>query len=206
MSMRSDDQSQYLAVDVAIIPPSTVQQRLSELNRQTLEPPEGFRFGPTRVPHLTLAQQLVARDRISELATELGALLRHEHPIDLTATAVSVPRRTASLGIAPSPSLTSLHERIMDLLLPFRTAGDEHAKFFADGETPRAADLKWVKEFRQRSAYASFDPHITLGLGRIEHAMTPFAFVADHVGLYHLGRFCTCRQALASWTLTARSR
>ena len=205
--MQATDNSPALAVDVAILPPPPVRQQLAELNRQMLAPPSGFRFGPTCLPHLTLAQQLVRSERVGALAEALGSLLEPEGPLELMTTTVAVPHFSATLGIAPSAALTGLHRRIMDLLVPFQTDDDGHDAFIIDkdGEPPRPSDLEWVRAFRRRSAYESFDPHITLGVGAVGD-LAPFAFVGDTVELYHLGRFCTCRAVLASWTLTAQSR
>ena len=204
--MHSDGSTAVFAVDVAIPPPSHVRNRLSELNVQTLGPPAGFRFGPTRLPHLTLAQQFVSRDRLNELATKLGALLNQEDCFELVTTTVSMPRLTSTLGIELNPALVSLHHRIMDLLIPFHADGDGYEAFFTNGDPPRPADLEWVRGFRRRSAYASFDPHITLGVGKVGGEVSPLQFVATHVWLFHLGRFCTCRQTLERWTLTALPR
>lgn len=205
--MQATDNSPTLAVDVAILPPPAVRRQLAELNSQTLAPPAGFRFGPTCLPHLTLAQQLIRRERVGTLATALSALLEQERPLELMTTTVAVPHLSATLGIAPSSALTRLHRRIMDLLVPFQTGDDGHDAFIIDRDVkpPRPSDLEWVKTFRRRSAYASFDPHITLGVGAVGD-LAPFAFVGDTIELYHLGRFCTCRAVLASWTLTAQSR
>ena len=197
--------STTVAIDVAIIPPEAVRQRLAELNARTQSPPDGFRFGPTRLPHLTIAQQLVGRAHVRALIDQLGALLERIDPIVLTTTAVSMPERTSSLGIAPNPSLSDLHTEVMNLLQPFHADGEGHDAFvvFTDGDRARPDDVAYVTGFRRRSAYASFAPHVTLGIGPVGGTVSPLTFVADHVGLYHLGHFCTCRQALAAWTLTA---
>ena len=191
------------AVDIAIVPPENVRERLAALNARTLAPPTGFRFGSTRLPHITLAQQCVRRSDLGKLESALGALLAREVPVEISATAISRPSTTAVLGVALTPSLASLHRRIMDVLLRFPAADPAPGAFFTDGEPPRPADCDWVRNFRRRSAHARFEPHITLGVGCVDAEAPMPAFSGDHIGLFHLGRFCTCRGKLAEWTLTA---
>ena len=204
--MGKDGQVATRAVDVAIIPPLQVQQRLVPLNASTLAPPDGFRFGPTRLAHLTIAQQFIEGTQLPTLIDQVAALLEPIGPVQLTTTTVSKHGSASTLGIAPSPSLTDLHSQVMDLLKAFEGNGEQQDRsaFFTAGDTPRSNDITYVTDFRRFSAYTGYDPHITLGIGEVRQSVPQITFVADRIGLYHLGTFCTCRRALADWTLTAR--
>ena len=50
-----------------------------------------------------------------------------------------------------------------------------------------------------------FVPHITLGIGTAPEPGEPFDFLANRTGLFHLGRFCTCRVLLKEWALETPS-
>ena len=194
-----------LALDVALLPPAACRPRLADLNAALDAPPHGFRFDATHLPHVTLAQQFAAADRLADLVRRLADLVRAAAPLRLRSTGLSRGRTTSSLRLAPTAALTRLHAGVMDALLPFDAGPGDASAFHANGEPPRPADLEWVSCFRDRAAYARFDPHITLGVGAAPAAAIALDAVADRVALCHLGRYCTCRRVLAEWTLTPRN-
>lgn len=193
-----------LALDVALLPPAACRPRLAALNAALDAPPHGFRFDATHLPHVTLAQQFVAADRLDDLTSRLADLVCGTVPLRLQSTGLSHGRTTSSLRLAPAAALTRLHAGVMDALLPFEAGPGDESAFLSNGEPPRPADLAWVTRFREQAAHADFDPHITLGVGAAPGAAAALDAVADRVALCHLGRYCTCRRVLAEWTLTPR--
>ena len=194
-----------VAIDVAILLPPTVQEVVARLNAQLAGPPEGFRFDATHLPHVTLAQQFVPAADLSLVAAEVGAVLASFPPLTLTAGHLASSGLTTSLVLGATGSINAIHTRIMDRLAAFdMTAGGADA-FLADGESPRARDVEWVTRFRTAAAYGSFEPHVTLGVGVLDAPAPALEFEAEEVALCRLGRFCTCRRVVASWTLAERS-
>ncbi len=193
-----------LALDVALLPPAACRLRLADLNAALDPPPRGFQFDDTHLPHVTLAQQFVAAGRLDDVIRLLAPVVRAAAPLRLRATGLSRGRTTSSLRLAPTSALARLHTGVMDALLPFDAGPGDGSAFASNGEPPRAADIEWVIRFRDRAAYACFDPHITLGVGAAPGATAAVDAVADRVALCHLGRYCTCRRVLAEWTLTPR--
>lgn len=194
-----------LALDVALLPPAACRPRLAALNAALDAPPHGFRFDDTHLPHVTLAQQLVAAGRLAEIIRCVARTVRTAAPLRLRSTGLSRGRTTSSLRLAPTAALARLHAGVMDALLPFEAGPGDASAFHSNGEPPRPADLEWVTRFRDRAAYARFDPHITLGVGAAPGAAAALDAEAERVALCHLGRYCTCRRVLAEWTLTPRS-
>ena len=198
--------SDVLAVDVAIVPSDDLRRRLTAINRTLAPPPVGFHFDDTHVPHLTLAQQFVGASALDEIELAITEVAGDQPAIELTTTLLSTGGTTVTLGVALTPVLTALHRQLMDLLLPFDGIDGDVAAFASEEPPPRQADVAWVRMFRHRSAYDRFTPHVTLGVGKVEALVGPERFCCTEVALFHLGRFCTCRTRLASWTLTARGR
>ena len=194
-----------LALDVALLPPAACRPQLAAMNAALDPPPRGFRFDDTHLPHVTLAQQFVAADRLDDVVRCLARVVRRAAPLRLRSTGLSRGRTTSSLRLEPTAALSRLHAGVMDALLPLDAGPGGESAFASHGEPPRAADLEWVTHFRDQTAYARFDPHITLGVGAPPDAPdAPAALdaLADRVALCRLGRYCTCRRALAVWTLT----
>ncbi len=194
-----------LAVDVAFLLPPAAQEVVARLNARLTGPPAGFRFDAGHLPHLTLVQQFVPAADLPLVAAEIGAVLTATAPLTLTAERFASSGLTTSLAVAKTQPLATLHMRLMDRLAPFDvTAGGADA-FCGEDEPPRARDVEWVTRFRTAAAYGSFEPHVTLGAGVLDAPAPAFDFQAVQVALCRLGRFCTCRRVLASWTLAAEA-
>ena len=198
--------SDVTAVDIALLPPNDLRRHLVAINSTLAPPPVGFRFDDTHLPHLTLAQQFVRHDDIALLSRRIRRRLQRHPPLTLTTTDVSVGGTASTLGVKQTAALMDLHRRLMDLLFPFDAGDGGVGAFETDGDTPRDADVTWVRMFRERAAYERFSPHWTLGVGRVRTPVEAHTFVASDIALLSLGRLCTCRRVLASWTLTALNR
>ncbi len=190
-----------LALDVALLLPPEIQDRVARLNARLTGPPDGFRFDSGHLPHVTLVQQFVPAADLQLATAEVGAVLSGIEPLTLGAERLASNGLTTSLVLAATPTLGTLHTRLMDRLAPFdMTAGDADG-FVTDDEPPRARDVEWVTRFRTAAAYDAFEPHITLGAGVLDEPAPALRFAAAEVALCRLGRYCTCRRVLASWTL-----
>ena len=195
-----------MAIDVALLLPDTLNLSLTALNRTLRPAPDGFYFDSTHLPHLTLVQQVVNANDLKEITCAVDEALQHQAPLELVTTHVSRHHVSSTLGVGLTDPLAALHRHLMDRLESFSTGGDGREAFWADGDLPRVDDVEWVVSFRERSAFDRFDPHITIGSGRVTAQINPTPFVATQLALCHLGRFCTCRRVLRVWTLTAPER
>ena len=194
-----------LAIDVALLLPPRAYDLVTQLNARLAGPPDGFRFDADHLPHVSLVQQFVPATDLPLLTAEVGAVLSATAPLTLVAERLRSSGVTTLLDLAPTRPLATLHARLMDRLAPFdMTAGDADA-FLAAGEPVRARDVEWVTRFRTAAAYAAFEPHVTLGAGVLDDAAPALEFEARQVAVCRLGRFCTCRRVLASWTLAGRA-
>ena len=190
-----------LAIDVAILLPAPARARVGRLNAALDGPPAGFRFDATHLPHITLVQQFLHRDRFDELTEAVGSLLLGVLPIELATTTITTGRTASTLTVVSAP-LVDLHRRLMERLEPLEIAEGSGDAFFTDEEPARPADVEWVTRYRTRSSDSAYQPHVTLGIGTISVAVAPMRFTATQVAVCHLGRFCTCRAVLHEWTLT----
>lgn len=194
-----------LAVDVALLLPPRAHGLVTRLNARLAGPPDGFRFDADHLPHVSLVQQFVPATEMPLVSAEVSAVLAAIPRLTLVAERLASNGTTTSLVLAGTRSLQTLHARLMDRLAPFdMTAGDADA-FLSDGEPPRPRDVEWVTRFRTAAAYAAFEPHVTLGAGVLDDRAPALEFEADRVAICRLGRYCTCRRVLASWTLAGRT-
>lgn len=190
-----------LALDVAMLPPPDVRDLAIRLSTALPDADvEGLRLDEGRLPHVTLTQQFVRTGDLNRILGRLDHVLRRQPPLTMHVTgAGKTLAGTVWMAVARSDALASLHGRLMEALREFEQAGGGPAAF-VDGDA-RAADLGWVTGYRLQSSVLAYAPHITLGHASEPPRVEPFTFEATTVAACHLGRFCTCRRVLRTWTL-----
>ena len=190
-----------VAIDVAILLPAATRTIVERVNaRFDLAAGNGFRFDATHHPHITLGQHFVNTHQLIEMGSRVATVLSGMPPLNLRVTGARGGRTAQVLVVAPTPALQRLHEQLMDTLAAYEVTGDA-AAFQQDDDPPRDADVAWVTPFRTDSSFERFDPHITVGIGPDPVAADLFSFTARTIAVCRLGRFCTCRDRLAHWTL-----
>ena len=190
-----------IAIDVAVLLPPATRTIVERVNaRFDVAAGNGFRFDATHHPHVTLGQHFVNTHQLTEMCGRVATVLSAMPPLDLRVTGARGGRTAQVLVVAPTPALQRLHEQLMDTLASYEVTGDA-AAFQQDHDPPRDADIAWVTRFRADSSFARFDPHITVGIGPDPVTGDPFTFTARTIAVCRLGRFCTCRDQLAHWTL-----
>lgn len=194
-----------IAVDIAILLSGDARTVVEHLNAEFDHAPDaGFRFDATHHPHVTLSQHFVWRGRLAEVRRLVGGVVGRFEAFEARVTGARPGRTSQVLTVEPSAPLRRLHEALMDALRDEEAAGDADA-FQADGAPARPADVAWVEGFRVRSSYRRYDPHVTVGIGPRPLSTAPFDFPVEEIALCRLGRFCTCRDRLASWTFVGRA-
>jgi hypothetical protein len=189
-----------LALDVAILLPSLVSRRATELSAALpATSSQGFRLDGDHLPHITLTQQFVLEQDVDPVLATISATITNYDTLQLNVTGPARGRTSVWMSIAPAPDLVELHRDLMDSLRPFERP-DGTSQAFVDGDA-RPGDIAWVAGFRRSAGYAAFRPHITLGLSSTLPIVEPLAFSASTIAACHLGRFCTCRRAIHRWEL-----
>ena len=190
-----------LAHDIAILLPPDVADAAVALSASIPEAEsDGMRLGPEQLPHITLLQQFVMPDEVDAALGRADRVLRAQPPLPLRVTGGGRGAHSVWMTVENTPSLTGLHERLMDTLRGFERAGGTAAAF-VDG-VARVRDVLWVTNYRTQSSFGAFAPHITLGHAKRSPDVEAFDFTATTIAACHLGCFCTCRRVLRSWTLS----
>jgi 2'-5' RNA ligase len=188
-----------IAIDIAILLPPSVADRAIALSAALpKKESQGLRLGrDDYLPHITLLQQFVGADALSEFLDRIGDVVQRARPIALRVTGGGMGSSSVWMSIERTPALVGLHARVLDAALPFdRERGDVSA--FVDSDA-RDRDVQWVTGYRASSSGDAFQPHITLGHAARPPAIDPFEFEATTIAACHLGRFCSCRRVLREW-------
>lgn len=192
--------SKLLALDVAILPPPDIRQRAIELSAGLpSEHADRLRLDAEHTPHITLTQQFIRVEELEAAFERADEVLRAEPPMTIQVTGGGKGGHSVWMAIERTEAIAGLHERLMEALRGYERPGGTAAAFF-DGDA-RVGDVLWVTGYRLKSSFHHFTPHITLGAADTPPVIAPFSFEATTVAACHLGRFCTCRQPLRTWTL-----
>ena len=190
-----------VAIDVAILLPADAYAAAKRVNALfDVTAGAGFRFDAAHHPHVTLGQHFVSAERLVTVRAAIDPIVSAQPPLELRVTGVRAGRTAQVLVVEPTPALQQLHAQLLDALAPHEVPGGA-AAFQQEDAPPRDADVAWVARFRHDSSYARFDPHITVGIGPDPVRVDPFNWTAREIAICRLGRFCTCRDRLAHWSL-----
>src|SRR3954469_24576903 len=194
-----------IAVDIAILPPAAVAQVAIDLSAALpASESQGLRLDADRRPHVTLTQQFIPRNALPDAVNAVADVLRDRRPLPLIITGPGRGARSVWMQIGRTPELLELHRSLMGAMRSFERTGGT-ASAFVRGDA-RPGDVKWVSGFRRSSSFERYTPHITLGHASRPPHVDSLSFVAATIALCQLGRFCTCREVLHSWTLKMPSR
>jgi 2'-5' RNA ligase len=195
------------AVDIVLIPTEPLFAECLALNNQFPNKEHFIDFSAGKhIPHLSLSMT-VANDtgipnQIAEIITQLSAFPT------LTLTVKGLESYTNSEGetvhwlrFENYTMLTKLHQKAVGI---FPSAATENfgKDAFANNEA-RLADMEYVRHFQEQHALEHFQPHITLGIGEAQLSTdwTGKTVTFSQVGIYQLGKYCTCAQEIHTFLL-----
>ncbi len=198
-----------IAIDVVLLPEVKITRLAIEINRKLVgsSSSEIVLDEVACLPHISLAMGCIESERVDAVGKTLSATAS-ENPVgELTITGVvtvlnAQGEPNSMFAIAKTQALQTLHERIMEVIEPWVTR-DANAEMIHGDEEVAQSTLHWIRNYREKAAFAAFFPHITIGYGRVGEPMTfPMPFAASQLALCHLGNHCTCRKVLAAVSLS----
>ncbi|MDY0355326.1 MAG: hypothetical protein RBR19_05560 [Sedimentisphaerales bacterium] len=193
-----------IAIDVALLPEARIARLAIEVNRKLVGGGKGIVLDESAcLPHISLAMGCMERCQTDSIGKTLTAVARDCVLDELTITGIVTVLNAAGepnslFAVAKTRALQTLHERIMMAMEPYMSREVTADMIWGDDE-PAPSTPAWVRDYREKAAFAAFFPHITIGYGTVAEPMTfPIRFVARQIALCHLGNHCTCREVLAS--------
>lgn len=192
------------AVDVVLLPDEVMAEKVIEANAKLVE-----KFGAEIVldkekclPHISLAMGCIDESDIGEIEIVLRTIAQDfpQGPLRTAGIAVSTNtkgRKVSVLVVAKEKKLQSFHEEVMTELAEYMDSDVTESMIYPSGRIA-GSSLLWIRNYRARSGFEKFLPHITLGYGELEDLSFPEQFTASKLALCHLGNHCTCREVLVS--------
>lgn len=192
------------AVDVVLLPGDRVTNKAIELNAELVK-----RFGRKIVldkksclPHISLAMGCIDERDIASVGIILQSIAKENSPGDLRIKGVrssenSAGEKVSAFEVEKTEELQSLHEIVMEKLLPYFSYDATADMIYGDEEVAETT-LQWIKNYREESSFEKFFPHITIGYGELDSFSYSADFAVSRLALCHLGNHCTCREILTS--------
>ncbi len=192
------------AVDVVLLPTAQIVYKVIELNTQLVEK-FGARIALNEeycLPHVSLAMGCIEEGDTSEI-TDILMDIAKANPIgELRITGVRISQNArgenvSAFEIDRTPKLQKLHEEITKAMEPYFSYDVTEDMIYPSGEVAQSS-LEWIRNYRAKSSFEKFWPHITLGYGVIEDVKFTARLVISKLALCWLGNHCTCRKILAA--------
>jgi len=192
------------AVDVVLLPDEAMTDKAIEANKELVEK-SGEKIVLNKqdcLPHISLAMGSIDEGDITSVGRVLKTIAEKTSLPELSVIGIltstnSVGEKVSVFEVEKTKELQSLHEEVMGQLGPYLSYEVTRDMLYSSGEI-RESTLLWIKNYRDKSSFANFFPHITIGYGRIENGPFPIRFGASQLALCHLGNHCTCRKILLS--------
>ncbi len=192
------------AVDVVLLPDSEIVYKVIELNAQLVE-----KFGAgivlnkeSTLPHISLAMGCIEEGDTSEITDILVDIVKVNPIGELQITGVRISQNArgenvSSFEIERTTKLQKLHKEIMEAIGPYFSYDVTEDMIYPSGNIAQST-LEWIRNYRAKSSFEKFWPHITLGYGVIEDMKFTARLVVSKLALCWLGNHCTCRKILAA--------
>jgi 2'-5' RNA ligase len=201
-----------LAVDVVLLPDDAMADRAIEVNAELVEK-FGNKIALNRencLPHISLAMGCVSRADITAIENILKAIVQESTVRNLKVSGISAGvnakgEKVSAFDVEKTKELQQLHTTVMEELSPYLTSDATEDMIYGGGAAE--STLLWIKNYRVKSGFANFSPHITIGYGEIDDLTKfsfPIKFAVSKLALCHLANHCTCRKVLVSTKLKMR--
>jgi len=198
------------AVDVVLLPDEAMTDKAIEANAELVK-----KFGKkivlnkeTCLPHISLAMGCIDEKDIASVERILQLSAKECSLSDLKICGVrssenSTGEKVSVFEVEKTEELQLLHKTVMEQLAPYLSCDVTADMIYGDEEVAETT-LLWIKNYREKSSFDKFFPHITIGYGELSAFSFPIKFTASRLTLCHLGNHCTCRKILVSIELSGK--
>ncbi|WP_048148937.1 2'-5' RNA ligase family protein [Methanolacinia paynteri] len=200
--------SEYYAVDIALIPERETLDFFIGLNRRLIEKTgdDSIRLGDSAcLPHISLAMGRVHAsciEDIKEILSVVSGFLPYNAAYkDYAVVAGSNGDQISGLDIVRDDMIAGLQEIVAGILGEFSSHGMTPECFSGDASAITDFSLDYSENYLARQTGDSFSPHITIGNGnirKVEDIQPPANFSCDRIAICRLGNHCTCAELLES--------
>ena len=192
-----------IAIDVAILPPSDVMERLISINRQaaTKNAAWGLLAKDDFLPHMSLVMGGVESESLETVRSIVEEIVKKAKPIPVELNELFYAEkkdgsRIYAIRAKNTPELQQLHESLMNGLRQyFSYDSTKESLYSKSGE--KVTEPDYINKFLESYSFEAYDPHITIRTKKpMGQEDLPLKFIATQVAACHVGIMTTCRKKL----------
>lgn len=201
---------EVIAINIALEPDQImIEHTLRANSRLKKVYPNGYEFGPTYIPHITLLQRFV-------LSKDLDKVLKVVHSVSENPSSWKLKAYKyyyiplngigiAAIAIERTEEMMRLQQKLSDAVAPYTVkTGSPSAFFRTTGEREIVqSDIDYVTDFVPNQTGKNFVPHVSIGIAPVDYLkdmitepFIPFAFSPTTISVFQLGNDGTVRKKL----------
>lgn len=184
-----------IAIDIVLLPPEEIMDKAIEINKTLTNDPIKLNK-ENCLPHISLCMGVVDENDLLELKQVLASI---EFSL-LILTITGTNEEACCFEIQKIKELQELHETIMRKFSSY-ISYDATKEMFFNPLDVEDSDIDWVNDYKEKSGFNEYYPHITLGITKLDEKELNESFVASRLAICQLGSCCTCRKILFETTL-----
>ena len=187
-----------IAIDVVLLPPENIMDKAIEINSQFADDPIKLNK-ENCLPHISLCMGVVEGKNLPKINEIIDEISKQFSKLFLTIDKISGEH--VCFEVKKNENLQKLHEEIMTRLSLYLSYDATIDMCFSPPPVVEKT-LFWIKNYKDKSSFENFYPHITLGISKIDNRRLNIDFVASKLAICHLGNYCTCRKVIISSDLS----
>lgn len=186
-----------IVIDVVLIPFEDILDKAIEINSQLANDPIKLNK-KNCLPHISLCMGVVEEKNLLKIREILEKLSLNFSKISLTINKIDIMH--SCFNVKNSKDLQKLHETIVTKLEPYLSYDASIDMCFSPPPVVEKT-LFWINNYKEKSSFQNFHPHITLGITKLKYKELNISFTASKLAICHLGNYCTCRKIIYSVNL-----
>lgn len=191
------------AIDIVILPSREVADASIKFSHLISDSTYTRLNKQNQLPHISLLMGGAEEDKITEIWSQTINILKDFQPFPIIINELRIMNTYSGLHIEKSEDLVRLHTNLVDRLVPQLNYNNDLSTL-ANPKNAQEKSLFWVNGYPENSAKENFNPHITLGDGKLNDLSQinlPIEFQATKIAICHLGNYCTCYEILEEFDL-----
>ena len=197
-----------IAIDIALIPPLEILNRLIEINRSLQTSKQELSLGlESTLPHLSISMGVIDEEKIPELWKKISSLAETIAPLHFKSNSIRIALRAdgvskiSDIDCEHTKEMQQLHEKVIAITKSY-FGSKASLDMFIPSAFLRESSAAYINDSWPNKSMGNYDPHITLGLGEPKNLGLNLDFYLSRLTICHLGAYTTCAKVLLEKDLT----
>ena len=174
------------AINIALIPEKKVYDYSIDLFKiLEKQHPQKYILGKNAIPHITLVHTTVDENNLEDLSKIIKNISESTKKLNLVLDKIFLGPKSGSFWLCTKrdENIFNLHKLISHQIKNIVSNKYLEKSMFAFPDEI-GPEVDWVKSYFETAALDNYNPHITIGIGKVENVSLPIDFIANKIGIY----------------------